>query len=223
MRIDAIWQDPNTSEALCYNKQKNMLINKAKNLEYPMDEDEIIDFMKQQEVYDGKATSNIARRLKNGFSSDFKIRSSYLDYLEIWPSEYVLEVHCGDGANIKYLPTSSQYLGIEPSMEQLHKAVKTRKEHELPLTLCHGIAEALPFQDDTFICTFYDGDHSAICDLNKAIQEMVRVTKPTGKFIFITKDKNEKEIAAMLPETMRDVQVHEVRKGKYMVVTAYKK
>lgn len=224
MLKELIWKDPMKNDSLHYNSKKKQFTSTNGSC-YDMDEDGIIQFIKEEKIDTKGATSPLFRRLKNGFSSDETIRSSYLQYLEIWPCDFVLEVSVGKGNNIKYLAEltkSARFVGVDSDYSMLKKAAQLVKENELPLTLCHARAEALPFEDNSFGCVFHDGDQTAFQDMKKAISEMVRVAKPKAKIMIMCK-KDGEAIKAAFPDTVRDLRIQEVRKGKYQVITCYKK
>lgn len=222
MLNDEIWQDPNTCEELHYDENKKALSDAANKVNYTVNELDIIDFTEQDNDVE-KAASTVSRRLRNGFSSDEKIRSSYLQFLEIWPQDYVLEVNVGKASNIKYLQTKANYVGVDSSMSELEKAAKTIEDHQLNLTLCHAQAEALPFKDNIFGCVYHDGDQTPFKDMPKAIKEMVRVAKSGAKIMIMSNNIKGDGIVDALPDNVRDIKTQDIRKGKYYVVTCYKK
>ncbi|MEG0469261.1 MAG: class I SAM-dependent methyltransferase [Longicatena sp.] len=218
-----IWQDPATKETLIYSESKHVLKNESKTIAYTIDENDIVDFIAHEER-DTTNTTPITKKLKNPFSNDKKTRASYLQYLELWPGEYALEVSVGDGANIRTLPLKSvKFVGIDANKANLRKASELMKDSEQSITLCHGDAEALPFQDDVFTCVFHDGNHTPFKDMKKAIQEMVRVTSPEGKIVIMSKNIAGDGIVDALPSNVRTIETHDVPKGKCYVVTCYKK
>jgi demethylmenaquinone methyltransferase/2-methoxy-6-polyprenyl-1,4-benzoquinol methylase len=96
----------------------------------------------------------------------------------------VLEVGVGTGRNLKYYPAGCRIIGIDKSEGMLQKA-KEKAEYMKNITLYPMDAEQLEFPDNSFdyvVTTF------ALCtipDPVKALKEMRRVLKPSGKLISI--------------------------------------
>jgi len=88
----------------------------------------------------------------------------------------VLEVGCGTGLILTRLaPEAACAYGLDLSPNMLHKA----RHRGLPVVL--GSATSLPFPDDSFdlVCSFKVLAH--VQDIEQALREMVRVTRPGGR------------------------------------------
>lgn len=94
----------------------------------------------------------------------------------------VLEVAVGTGLNLPFYPDHATVTGLDLSegMLDLARARKVGRP-----TLVQGTAHELPFGDasfDTVVCTF---GLCAIPDLDAAVDEMVRVLRPSGRLILV--------------------------------------
>jgi ubiquinone/menaquinone biosynthesis C-methylase UbiE len=150
----------------------------------------------------------------------------------------VLEVSIGPGVNLPYLvgrPDVSEIYGLDISVGQLKRCREYVAHQGWDVQLQLGNAEQLPYQDNTFDGVFHLGGINFFNDKKKAIDEMIRVTKP-GRRILIC-DENEKGAQAyerfmpgfkrmagesrqvivppinLIPPEMREVRLFEVWKG----------
>jgi ubiquinone/menaquinone biosynthesis C-methylase UbiE len=97
----------------------------------------------------------------------------------------VLEVGIGSGLNLPfYGPQVHEVYGLDPSPELLRFAEKRGSKVCAPIKLFGGSSEALPLDDasvDTVAMTF------TLCSIDntrKALAEIRRVLKPSGRFLF---------------------------------------
>jgi ubiquinone/menaquinone biosynthesis C-methylase UbiE len=97
---------------------------------------------------------------------------------------HVLEIGVGAGANLPfYTPRAAGVVGIEPHPRLVAKAAAGRSV--VPAQMVAGSAEELPFEDrsiDTVVTTF---TLCSIPDAGKALREMRRVLKPSGRLLFL--------------------------------------
>jgi ubiquinone/menaquinone biosynthesis C-methylase UbiE len=98
----------------------------------------------------------------------------------------VLEIGVGSGLNLPiYRPPVNRVFGIDPSPELLHRASKRLPDACIPVSLVRASAEQLPFNDaafDTLVMTW------TLCSIPNpiaALDEMRRVLKPGGRFLFV--------------------------------------
>ena len=83
----------------------------------------------------------------------------------------VLEIGCGTGANRRYLPNATRWIGLDPNRHMQPSACAT--------------AEDLPVASasiDAVICTLV---LCSVRDPKRALAEVRRVLKPGGRFLFI--------------------------------------
>src|SRR5262245_5462913 len=97
----------------------------------------------------------------------------------------VLEVAVGTGLNLPFYREQVTVTGIDLSDRMLDIARARAADLGRGVTLQEGDAHALAFPDasfDTVVCTF---GLCAIPDVDKAVDEMVRVLRPDGRLILV--------------------------------------
>lgn len=133
-------------------------------------------------VYDAMIKSFLfIRRLGN----DEKMRTEYLSQLEIAPGDKILEVSIGTGSNMRYLPKTCKYFGLDISLGMLKRCEKNLRKWNLDFELFFGAAESLPFADNAFDVVFHAGGIKFFSDKRQAISEMIRVAKPGTKIMIM--------------------------------------
>lgn len=170
------------------------------------------------------------------FGGDTQARMEYLKHLEIHEGDKVLEVSVGTGANIRCLPRTAQYFGLDISADQLRQCRKNKAKYNMDIELFLGNAEHLPFKDEAFDVVFHAGGINFFSDKKRAIDEMVRVAKKGSKLLIA--DETEKALktsdkyagrmspvknrtaaisapVALLPATVTDVEVSEIHRGVF--------
>ena len=94
----------------------------------------------------------------------------------------VLDVACGTGESTAWLASEHgcRMVGLDRSASLLARAQRKFRERDLAIPLVQGDAHALPFGDGIFDATISE---CTLCLLDKerAIAEMVRVTRPGGR------------------------------------------
>lgn len=133
-------------------------------------------------VYDVMINSYLyVRKLGN----DEQMRREYLRELEIEDGDKVLEISIGTGSNLRYLPQSCQYFGLDISWGMLKRCQKNLKKWNIASKLFFGAAEYLPFADEEFDVVFHAGGIKFFNDKARAIKEMIRVAKPGTKILIM--------------------------------------
>jgi ubiquinone/menaquinone biosynthesis C-methylase UbiE len=98
----------------------------------------------------------------------------------------VLEIGIGSGMNIPlYRPQTRELLGLEPAPRLVSMAQQAAKAAARPVVLIEGTGEAIPLDDasvDTVISTW---TLCSIPDAARALREMRRVLKPSGRMLFV--------------------------------------
>lgn len=98
----------------------------------------------------------------------------------------VLEVGIGSALNIPFYGTRVQKLyGVDPSLELWRLGRKRVREAAIPVAFLGSSAEQIPLDDmvmDTVVSTW---TLCTIPDALKALEEMRRVLKPGGRFLFV--------------------------------------
>jgi ubiquinone/menaquinone biosynthesis C-methylase UbiE len=98
----------------------------------------------------------------------------------------VLEIGIGSGLNLPFYGSEVQeVVGLEPSGKLLRMARKTAPRNSMPVEFIEGTAEAIPVEDnriDTVVTTW---TMCSIPDIARALNEMRRVLKPSGRLLFV--------------------------------------
>ena len=102
--------------------------------------------------------------------------------------EAVLDIGCGAGVDTLVaaimVGTEGRVTGIDLIPEMLKRARTNFKKTSLKnVTLREGSAEKLPFPDETFDVVISNGVFNLIPDKAKALREVFRVLKPSGRFL----------------------------------------
>jgi SAM-dependent methyltransferase len=96
-----------------------------------------------------------------------------------------LEVAIGTGLNLAKYPPHVRLIGIDITPEMLALARIRATDLDMPVTLCEGDAQALPFPDGTFdtvVCTY---SMCSVPDEGRTVLEMMRVLKSGGRLILV--------------------------------------
>ncbi len=98
----------------------------------------------------------------------------------------VLEIGAGAGANFAYYPRQINWIGVEPNPYMHSYLIQEAKQQGLSdITIYKGTAEDLPVEDgsiDTVVSTYV---LCSVTDPYASLQEIKRILKPGGNFIFI--------------------------------------
>lgn len=96
----------------------------------------------------------------------------------------LLDVGCGDGSDLlNFKKMGAIPFGIEPSEE----FVKIAKEKDSDLVVKIGKGESLPFEEKFFDIVVSKYAMQTSLDVPKIFEEVARVLKPEGYFIFLSK------------------------------------
>lgn len=97
----------------------------------------------------------------------------------------ILEIGPGTGPNLSYYPSDIQWIGIEPNPFMHSYLQKEADKLGLNIDIRIGTAEKLDAEDnsiDTVISTLV---LCSVPNLSNTLQEILRVLKPGGRFLFI--------------------------------------
>ena len=98
----------------------------------------------------------------------------------------VVEIGPGAGLNLRYYPkTVRRYIGIEPSIFMMKYFQRVASHSKINARMMRGNSENIPLKSnstDTVISTHV---LCSVNDVQKSLQEIVRVLKPGGTFLFI--------------------------------------
>ncbi|MBW4665334.1 MAG: class I SAM-dependent methyltransferase [Chroococcus sp. CMT-3BRIN-NPC107] len=112
----------------------------------------------------------------------------------------ILEIGAGTGANAAYYPTDINWIGVEPNPFMHSYLQKNAEKLGLNVEIQTISAEQLEAQDnsiDTVVSTLV---LCSVPNLDKTLQEVLRVLKPGGRFLFI------EHVAAPIDTLLRQVQ-----------------
>jgi len=92
----------------------------------------------------------------------------------------------GPGVNLPYLigaPGVEEVIGMDISLGQLRRCRSYCRRHGWAVDLFLGMAEELPFRDESFDSVLHIGGINFFSDKARAMQEMVRVARPGARIV----------------------------------------
>ena len=98
----------------------------------------------------------------------------------------VLEIGMGSGLNLEYYNKSlvNEVFAVEPDNILLEKAKKRALQSNIDLNIQKLKAESMPFENNTFDTVVSTYTMCSIAKLENALEEVKRVLKKDGSFIF---------------------------------------
>jgi ubiquinone/menaquinone biosynthesis C-methylase UbiE len=96
----------------------------------------------------------------------------------------VLEIGIGSGLNLPFYRNTREIIGLEPAPRLIAMARQAAQKKSTPVTFIEGSAAAIPIEDrsiDTVVTTW---TLCTIPDAGRALSEMWRVLKPSGRLLF---------------------------------------
>jgi SAM-dependent methyltransferase len=132
-----------------------------------------------------------------------------IDLMAPQPGEAILEVGCGAGSLVRLLarrlgaanPITA--MDANPYLLREAAALTAAQGQGGGIRFTHGNAEALPFADGSYDCVF-SVTVLEECDAERAIAEMVRVTRPGGRIGIVVRALDMRQWWNLdLPETLR--------------------
>jgi len=137
---------------------------------------------------DQQAREHAARlELRAAAESEVAVRDEYVRLLGVAPGERVLDVGCGSGAVTRTLAQrvapGGRVTGVDTSSALLKVTRELAEKNGLAnlIELQQGDCRALPFPDASFDAVLAATTLSHVPDPQRAIREMVRVTRPGGR------------------------------------------
>ncbi|AGB38712.1 class I SAM-dependent methyltransferase [Natronococcus occultus] len=112
----------------------------------------------------------------------------------------VLEVACGTGTNLRYLPDSVEYVGIDISEAMLARAWETLDRVDVDGRLERMDAQELSFADDSFDTVLSSFSTCTFPDPVAALDEMARVCRPDGRVLLIEHGPSDVDLLARYQE-----------------------
>jgi ubiquinone/menaquinone biosynthesis C-methylase UbiE len=98
----------------------------------------------------------------------------------------VLEIGIGSGLNLPfYTRNVRQVIGLDPSPKLLSMARGNLRPGLSPVEFVEGSAEAIPLETESIDTVVMTWTLCSIPDAGRALREMSRVLKPTGRLLFV--------------------------------------
>ncbi len=166
------------------------------------------------------------------FGGERKAREEILKHLGV-DGGRTLEVSIGNGVNLPYLYEASnigEIYGIDISIGQLTQCQKLINKRDWQVELFLTMAESLPFKNEMFDKVLHIGGINFFSDKKRAIDEMTRVVRPSGKVVIadeaerlakrfnrsFTSDHGDEALETMLynlvPSSMQDIRMEGIWK-----------
>jgi ubiquinone/menaquinone biosynthesis C-methylase UbiE len=97
----------------------------------------------------------------------------------------VIEPGAGTGATFAHYPAAvTEVLAVEPEPLLRERASEAAVEAPVPVSMIDGLAEALPFEDETFDAAVAHMTMCSVRDPDLAAAELYRVLRPGGELRF---------------------------------------
>jgi 2-polyprenyl-3-methyl-5-hydroxy-6-metoxy-1,4-benzoquinol methylase len=109
----------------------------------------------------------------------------YTRFFDLEPAWYggksILDVGCGPLGSLEWADMAKERIGLDPLVDRY----KTLGIDRHKMSYCHAEVERIPYPDGKFdvVTTFNSLDH--VDDIDKAIEECVRVVAPGGTLLMI--------------------------------------
>ena len=134
----------------------------------------------------GKANATDAKTIKLMDCPDYKslgeLKQAFLSNL----NHKVLEIGPGAGANLAYYPNEIDWIGVEPNPYMYpYLEGEAKQQGFSQIKLLQGTAEDLPVENNSIDSVVSTHVLCSVNDLDRSLQEIKRILKPGGNFIFI--------------------------------------
>lgn len=110
-----------------------------------------------------------------------------LERIALVPGEAVLDVGCGHGSDVfdmaEKVGSAGRLVGLDVSEVMIAEARRRARNLPVSITFEVGEAQALPFPDGTFDVCRAERLMGYVPDAERALAEMVRVTRPGGRVL----------------------------------------
>jgi ubiquinone/menaquinone biosynthesis C-methylase UbiE len=118
-------------------------------------------------------------------------------------SGQVLEIGAGTGANLPFYGSAVESLTMTEPEPPMVRRLERRVREQAPLTkVLRAPAEDLPFEDDSFDTVVSTLVLCGVSDQPRAVQELGRVLRPGGQFMFIEHVRSDQPRLARLQDRM---------------------
>ena len=127
------------------------------------------------------------RTLKNLVPGRLKWFDQHID----WSGKSVLDLGCAGGFMAEALTLKgAKVTGIDPAADAIDAAKARARNIGQDITYDVGVGEALPYGDASFDAVVCVDVLEHVQDLSKVIDELARVLKPGGMFLYDTINRN---------------------------------
>ncbi len=118
-------------------------------------------------------------------------RLRWMDEKIDWRDKKVLDLGCAGGFMAEALDARGAIVtGIDPAPEAIAAALAHARLNDRDITYDIGVGEDLPYEDGAFDAAVCVDVLEHVADLKKTIEEIARVLKPGGLFLFDTINRN---------------------------------
>lgn len=143
-------------------------------------------------------------------SGDGPLRKKIAPYQQIssgtLAGKEVLEIGAGSGANIPYYISTKSVVLLEPNTYSHFYLREKVEQSKIPnAKIEEGIAERLPFNDDSFDVVVTNLVLCSVQDVTQSLSEIKRVLRPGGQYIFLEHVAAEEGWAKGLQRLIRPV------------------
>ncbi len=97
------------------------------------------------------------------------------------PDEWVLDIGCGDGSQLKYLKNKENYIGMDINLERL----RILKERYPEATVIYADAAKLPFKAGAFRFIYSSNAFEHLWYLKEVVLECYRCTYKNGEMVIL--------------------------------------
>lgn len=119
----------------------------------------------------------------------------------------VLEIGIGTGLNLPHYGSDiSRVQAVDPAPMLPTRIAERRAVVHFPVEITHHSAEQLPYQDQTFDYVISTWTLCTIPDPVLALQEVGRVLKPGGRFLFLEHGRSHSHTIAMWQDRLNPIQ-----------------
>ncbi len=119
----------------------------------------------------------------------------------------VLEIGIGTGLNLKhYSPNVLRVRAVDPTPMLPTRMAERRAAVPFPVEITQHHAERIPYEDRTFDWVVSTWTLCTITDPVRALQEVRRVLKPEGTFLFLEHGRSDDQTIAMWQDRLNPIQ-----------------
>lgn len=142
------------------------------------------------------------------FSMDSKqINEGRKSLLSKVTEEKVLEIGFGTAINFKFYPNNVKHIiGIDANEGMLKQAEKKISDDKIKVEIIHQSSESLPFDDNSIDAVVSTYTLCSIKNVNLALNEILRVLKPNGKYYFLEHGLADKPFIQKLQYLLNPIQ-----------------